>query len=100
MMNPIAPYFGSNVSNRNIVAPVCNVPSVEMNPYFTRNQQQKRENTNNANHRPFHNSQAFNPYFAVHVLVEAGETDEIDTKRGFAAYNGARPVIKNTLAVA
>lgn len=101
MMNQIAPYQAINVSNRNIVEAVRAVPSVELNPYFSRNQNSKSKTSySGTNHRPSYNTQAFNPYFAVHVLIEAGEIDEKDANRGFAAYNKTAQRTQNTLIIA
>ncbi len=101
MMNEIAPFQVNNVSNRNIISPVRSVPSVEMNPNFSRSQYQRHQNANtNQNHRPYYNTQTFNPYFAVHVLIEAGEIEETESGRGFAAYNRKREMPKSVLAIA
>lgn len=101
MMNAIAPFQAENVSKRNIISPVRPVPSVDLNPVFTRNQYQRHQNSgSNQNHRPYYNTQSFNPYFAVHVLLEAGELDENDPSRGFAEYNRPKETKQNILAVA
>lgn len=100
MINAITPYRVPNVPNRDKVAPVHAVARVEMNPYQSRN---SYENTNNGNYdykaRPKLNTQSFNPYFSVHILMEAGEFDEIRQDDGIKAYNRRREIPKTTLII-
>ncbi|MBN8649613.1 MAG: hypothetical protein J0L55_16800, partial [Caulobacterales bacterium] len=72
MINALTPYRAPIVPNRDKVEPVQAVARVEMNPYHSKANYERANNSKNYyNPRPKLNTQNFSPYFAVHVLMEA-----------------------------
>jgi hypothetical protein len=99
MINSIAPYKAPNVPNRD-VSPVRAVANVELNPNFSKNEyfgaNSKANSFKASSNRTYNN---YNPFFAAHILVEAGETEFQDTVAALKAYQRPRLIEKNLIAI-
>lgn len=101
MINAITPYRAPNVPIRDKVMPMSGVARVEMNPHQSKTEYEKTgQSKYNNSSRPKLNTQSFNPFFAIHILMEAGEIEFDRQEDGIKAYNRRREIPKTTLIIA
>ncbi len=92
----------NNVSNRNIIEPVRAIPKLYLETQQSNANYEKRHSYNQSHHKTASfSTNGFNPFFAAHILAEAGIIGEENNQiAGNRAYAKKRTIVQNTIAIA
>lgn len=92
----------NNVSKRDIIAPVRAIPKIYLDTHETKQNYEKAQAEQQK--RPYNNgysNNSYNPYFAAHILAEAGfGGKENNLVAANKAYSKRKPLVQNTIAIA